>query len=180
MSTTTTSTEAAPPTGNLVVDTWDIVKQIPNYEIVAGGILFRRVFDMAPGVHKLFKFGAEYEYGTPEFDKIYEQPAILAHYRSVIGTVDAAVQLVRSGDIATLVSILNKLGRKHYYYGVREAHFPVVGEALLYTLEAALGVTVFTDETKKAWTDVYGIITTNMLEGGNAVEKEQAEKNHVQ
>lgn len=51
-------------------------------------------------------------------------------------------------------------------YGVVEAHYAVVGGALLATLEAALSPSgKWTPEAKGAWTAVYGVIASTMKDG---------------
>ena len=64
---------------------------------------------------------------------------------------------------------MKDLGAKHVSYDVSEAHFPIVGQALLDTLEKALG-DAFTKETKEAWAGVYGVITENMVAGMKELE----------
>lgn len=49
-------------------------------------------------------------------------------------------------------------------YDVKYEHFPIVGEALLHTLEQALG-DEFTTEVREAWTAVYHFITKHMTDG---------------
>jgi hemoglobin-like flavoprotein len=88
----------------------------------------------------------------------------LKHARGVIGMVDTAVALLEKGDMDTLVAALKDLGAKHATYDVTSDHYPIVGQALLDTLEKALGDD-FTPEVKEAWAGVYGVITDNMLAG---------------
>ena len=53
------------------------------------------------------------------------------------------------------------LGRRHAGYGVRDEHYAVVGEALLWTLEAGLKHK-FTYEVRKAWVAAYRWLATTM------------------
>lgn len=64
----------------------------------------------------------------------------------------------------TLAQSLQKLGARHATYDVKYEHFPIVGVALLDTLEKALG-DEFTDEVKEAWTGVFGVVTEHMSSG---------------
>ena len=50
-------------------------------------------------------------------------------------------------DLDTLVPILIDLGKKHSPRGVSPDHFPVVGQALMETLEGGLG-NLFTEEVR--------------------------------
>ena len=47
-------------------------------------------------------------------------------------------------------------------YGVVPAHYDVVGQALLATLEGGLGAE-WTAQVKAAWIAVYGVISTTMI-----------------
>jgi len=60
-----------------------------------------------------------------------------------------------------LVPVVEELGRRHARYGVKDAHYGTVGEALLTTLALALGES-FTIEVQQAWANVYGFITLTM------------------
>jgi hemoglobin-like flavoprotein len=62
-----------------------------------------------------------------------------------------------------IVPAVQALGRRHAGYGVREAHYTTVGEALLWTLEQGLGE-AFTPEVRAAWTTAYGTLATVMIE----------------
>lgn len=65
---------------------------------------------------------------------------------------------------AELGSMLRMLGARHTGYGVREEHYDTVGGALLLTLAQGLGP-AFTPETQAAWTALFGVIKSTMLEG---------------
>ena len=60
-----------------------------------------------------------------------------------------------------LVPIVEQLGVRHARYGVQPAHYPVVGSALLWTLEQGLGP-AFTPAVRHAWTNVYELLATTM------------------
>ena len=59
---------------------------------------------------------------------------------------------------------LGKLGARHVEYGVLPAHYGIVGEALLYTLETALG-DKWIPRVKNGWTLIYGLVSTAMMTG---------------
>ena len=67
-------------------------------------------------------------------------------------------------DLEKLVPTVKMLGLRHADYGVVDKHYDTVGEALLWTLEQGLGE-AFTDEVKDAWTVIYGLLASVMLEG---------------
>jgi hemoglobin-like flavoprotein len=87
--------------------------------------------------------------------------------------VDGAVGLL--GETDKLVAELLKLGERHYYYGVRAEHYPIVGEFVIATLAAGLGEH-FTEEVKGAWLRTYGVIQDTMLKGAATAEAAAATK----
>ena len=56
------------------------------------------------------------------------------------------------------------LGARHKNYGVQAEHYPLVGEALIWTLEQGLG-DVFTHDVRTAWTEAYGLLADVMQAG---------------
>ncbi len=67
--------------------------------------------------------------------------------------------------LANLESILpaaSGLAKRHVTYGARAEHYPVVGAALLWTLEKGLG-DGWTPETADAWTAAYGTLSGYMI-----------------
>jgi len=118
------------------------------------------MFTIAPQVYPLFSFSKDTEILS---DAMFENPKFKKHAAGVIRTVNKAVCMLGS-DLAPLVKTLHGLGKRHVKYGVLEAHYPIVGQALIETLAAAMGE-AFTDEVKAAWVDVYGVISGAMIEG---------------
>ena len=71
--------------------------------------------------------------------------------------------LVGSLDHTTgLLSGADTLGRNHQRYGVKPEDYPVVGEALLWSLARGLGPH-WTDDVEQAWRKVYGVIAQRMI-----------------
>jgi len=67
--------------------------------------------------------------------------------------------------LANLESILpaaSALAKRHLAYGARAEHYPVVGSALLWTLEKGLGE-AWTPELAAAWTAAYGTLSGFMI-----------------
>src|SRR5919202_195492 len=64
--------------------------------------------------------------------------------------------------LAYLKTLLKDLGERHVRYGARPEYYPMVGAALLKTLESYLGPE-WTSEVKQAWTDGYEAVTNMML-----------------
>ena len=79
----------------------------------------------------------------------------------MIQMLDTALNML-GPDIELLTEIMQELGVKHIRYGVRPDMFPVMGEALLHTLEQTLG-TDFSDEIKDAWKETYHELAQDMV-----------------
>ncbi len=60
-----------------------------------------------------------------------------------------------------LVPAAQDLARRHVQYGVIDAHYPLVGDALLWTLEQGLGPR-FTPAVRAAWAEAYGLLADAM------------------
>jgi nitric oxide dioxygenase len=54
------------------------------------------------------------------------------------------------------------LAKRHVEYGAQPAHYPVVGETLLWTLERGLGPE-WKPEVAEAWTSAYATLSTFMI-----------------
>ncbi len=70
---------------------------------------------------------------------------------------------------AALIPVLKKLGARHGGYGVVDAHYATVGDALLLTLEQGLAE-AFTPATRAAWTEMYGMVSRTMIEASHIPE----------
>src|SRR6185369_3330762 len=70
-------------------------------------------------------------------------------------------------DLPALVPVLRELGQRHDAYGVKPAHYDIVGVALMQTLEQGLGRD-FTPETRTAWSMIYGLVAKTMSAGAQS------------
>ena len=57
-------------------------------------------------------------------------------------------------DLPSILPAASALAKRHVDYGARPEHYPVVGAALLWTLERGLGPQ-WTPEAAAAWTAAY-------------------------
>ncbi|GAB4357923.1 MAG: globin family protein [Kiloniellaceae bacterium] len=89
-----------------------------------------------------------------------------AELMSKLGLIVAELQSVEG-----LRPILEDLALRHVAYGVKAAHYPLVGEALLALLAEVLGE-AFTPETRAAWAKAYGEIAALMI--ASAYSREDA------
>ena len=117
----------------------------------AAAIFYARLFELAPEVRPLFKG-----------DMSDQGRKLMAMLKTVVGTLDLL-------DI--LVPMVQRLAERHVAYGAQPAHYAVVGQALLDTLQAGLGP-AFTAETREAWTVAYGTLASLMI----AAAESQASK----
>jgi hemoglobin-like flavoprotein len=79
--------------------------------------------------------------------------------------VRALAMLVRGlGEPDALVPSLQQLGARHAGYGVTAAHYVVVGEALIDTLDL-LSPDRLDAATRAAWVRLYGWVAATMLTG---------------
>lgn len=119
-----------------------------------------------------------------------QAPALAACFYDRLFQLDPALKAMFKGDMATqhqrlaamldtavglldqpgeLMPALRNLGRRHAGYGVQEAHYAVVGQALMATLAEMLG-DAFTPDMQTAWAQTYGLIAQVMGEAAKSPE----------
>lgn len=84
--------------------------------------------------------------------------------RKLMSTLQLAIAGLK--DVEKLAPALKTLGARHREYGVKDNDYDSVAEALLWTLEQALGE-AFTDEVAEAWAMVYTTLANVMRDGAN-------------
>ena len=108
----------------------------------AAVLFYDRLFEIAPTVKAMF-------------------PADMTEQRKKLMAMLAAVV----NGLANLESILpaaSALAKRHVAYGAKPEHYPVVGSALLWTLEKGLG-DAWTADVADAWTAAYGTLSGFMI-----------------
>ena len=108
----------------------------------AAVLFYDRLFEIAPSVKAMF-------------------PADMTEQRKKLMAMLTAVV----NGLANLESVLpaaSALAVRHVSYGARREHYPVVGAALLWTLEKGLG-DGWTPEVADAWTAAYGTLSGFMI-----------------
>jgi hemoglobin-like flavoprotein len=78
-------------------------------------------------------------------------------------------------DAPWLAQTLGALGAKHVGYGVTDAMYDQVGDALLATL-AEVAAEAWTDEVRGQWTLAFGAIATLMQAGARTVDQAHVEQ----
>jgi nitric oxide dioxygenase len=105
-------------------------------------LFYDRLFEIAPQVKAMF-------------------PADLTEQRKkLMATLAVVVNGLTNLD--TVLPAASALAKRHVGYGARPEHYPVVGAALLWTLEKGLGE-AWTPELAEAWTDAYSTLSGYMI-----------------
>ncbi|MGO8911256.1 MAG: globin family protein [Bradyrhizobium sp.] len=108
----------------------------------AAVMFYDRLFEIAPQVKSMF-------------------PADMTEQRKKLMAMLAAV-VNGLGNLESILPAASALATRHVSYGARPEHYPVVGAALLWTLEKGLG-DGWTQEVAQAWSAVYGTLSSYMI-----------------
>lgn len=123
----------------LVKNSWSFV--IVNSE-EAGQLFYSRLFEVAPEVRHMFKGNTK------------EQAKKLMNMVTLIVS-----KLQKLDDI---LDEIKHLAQRHGKYGAHPAHYAVVGECLIWTLQQGLAEK-WNTEVEEAWVKVYGILSDAMI-----------------
>jgi hemoglobin-like flavoprotein len=136
-----------------IKDSWRLVVPIGE---TAADLFYKRLFELRPDYRKLF----------PDDIKAQKRKLVvmLAFVVKSLDWPDAAWrETVAEEDDLCLVMLA--LGRRHSdLYRIPDESYQVVGEALLWTLDYALGKR-FDGPTRAAWTRVYHLVAMTMKMG---------------
>src|ERR1700754_2608172 len=116
-------------------------KVVPISE-AAAAIFYDRLFEVAPSVKAMFPA-----------DMTEQRKKLMGMLAAVVGGL---------GNLESILPAASTLAKRHVGYGAKPEHYPVVGGALLYTLEKGLGEG-WTPELADAWTAVYGTLSGYMI-----------------
>ncbi len=109
----------------------------------AAVLFYDRLFEVAPQVKAMF-------------------PGDMTEQRKkLMGTL--AVVVNGLSDLESILPAASALAQRHVAYGAKPEHYPVVGSALLWTLEQGLGE-AWTAEVADAWVAAYGTLSGFMVE----------------
>ena len=122
----------------LVQSSWEKVKPISEK---AAELFYGKLFELNAGYKNLFP------------DDMVEQGIKL------MAMINTAVNSLN--NLEAVVPAVEEMGKRHVEYGVKDEDYDVVGEALLWTLDAGLG-DAFTEDVKAAWTETYVVLSTTM------------------
>ena len=124
----------------LIRTSWVSVEPIAD---VAATLFYDRLFEQDPAVRRLFR-----------------KTDMAAQKKNLMQTLTVVVKGIDRLD--DLVPAVQALGRRHAGYGVRPAHYDLVGTALLWTLGQGLG-DAFTDDVRDAWAEAYRTLAAVMI-----------------
>jgi hemoglobin-like flavoprotein len=108
----------------------------------AAVIFYDRLFDIAPAVKPMFTG-----------DMAVQRGKLMAMLSAVVGGL---------GNLESILPAASALAIRHVSYGAKAEHYPVVGAALLWTLEKGLGA-AWTPEVADAWTAAYTTLSGYMI-----------------
>ena len=109
----------------------------------AAVLFYGRLFEVAPSVRAMFP------------DDMKEQR------KKLMATLAVVVNGLT--NLEAVLPAASALAKRHVNYGAKAEHYPVVGGALLWTLEKGLG-DAWTPETASAWTAAYGTLSGYMIQ----------------
>ena len=117
----------------------------------AAALFYDRLFEVAPQVKAMFPA-----------DMTEQKKKLMATLAVVVNGLT---------NLETILPAASALAKRHVSYGVKPIHYPIVGEALLWTLERGLGAD-WTPELADAWSDAYGVLSDYMI--GEAYGRSEA------
>jgi nitric oxide dioxygenase len=124
----------------LVKKTWKMVRAIDP--VMVGDLFYSKLFNDHPALRNMFP------------KKMDEQ------YRKLMDMLSTVVARLEKLD--ELTNDISEMARRHVGYGVRPAHYKMVGSALLWTLQQGLG-NDWTQEVKEAWIKCYNTLADTMI-----------------
>lgn len=132
-----------PAQAKLVQDSFRKVVPIAGQ---AAEMFYSRLFEIAPETRPLFK-------------------------RDLAGQYDKFIQMLlwvvaNLHQVEAILPAVEELGRRHGGYDIEPRHFGLVGEALIWTLDAGLGAE-FTPDVREAWIAAYGVLAGTMMKAGD-------------
>lgn len=125
----------------LIKKTWRLLRQVDT--LLVGDLFYNKLFADTPSLRRMFP------------KKMDEQ------YQKLISMLNTIV--ARLEHMEDLTQEIICMARRHAGYGVRPAHYKMVGNALLWTLQHGLG-SDWTPEVKEAWTACYSTLLHTMVQ----------------
>lgn len=124
----------------LVKSTWAMVATLDPETV--GGLFYNRLFEIAPEIRPMFR--------APITEQSRKLLSMIAYVISKLDKLD------------DILDEVGKLAQRHVQYGVEPAHYAIVADALLWTLEKGLGEH-WTPDVKEAWVVCYTNLAQAMI-----------------
>ena len=124
----------------LIKQSWRAFRNIDP--AIIGDLFYSKLFSDNPQVKKMFP------------KDMYQQ------YNKLIDMITVIV--IRLDNLALITEEIAAMANRHVGYGVKPAHYTLVGDALLWTLEKGLGKD-WTAEVKEAWATCYTLLADKMI-----------------
>lgn len=131
---------------------WDRLKlSQKNYQERFGELIFSHLFELEPEILKLFKFS---DLKSPEF---------VAHAKVMVDMLDCVVGFL-GPELDPLKKDLQRLGKRHFTYGVTADYLPEMESAVLYAFDQMLGKKLSRNE-RNAWQALFYFMIKHMANG---------------
>lgn len=143
-----------------VIDSWQMVLAIPDWNAKTGEVGMKRLFEIAPEVKVAWGFPEDFD---PKNIEDENQNKFKLKGLGFMKGLDKAVAYL-GPDLEPLEEELVELGRQHVHMDAQPEFFPPVGVAVIGTLQEILG-DKFTEEMKQSWLTVYTFLAYFMVEG---------------
>ncbi len=124
----------------LVKNSWNLFRQIDPQ--IIGDVFYSRLFQQMPSLKSMFR------------------APMTGQYVKIVDTLSLIV--ARLDNLDQVNEEIKQLAIRHTHYGVRPAHYKLVGDALLWTLQNGLG-NDWNPETAEAWSVCYKILSDTMI-----------------
>jgi hemoglobin-like flavoprotein len=124
----------------IVKRTWKIIRSIDP--AIVGDAFYSKLFAAHPALRRMFPKDMSQQY-----QKLMD----------MLSTI-----VMRIDHLEDLSKEMEDMAFRHLQYGVKPVHYTFIGEALLWTLEKAMG-SGWTDEVKEAWATCYNTIAGAMI-----------------
>ncbi len=128
----------------LVKKTWKVFRSISPATV--GDLFYSKLFTDNPSLRKMFPGDMQQQ------------------YQKLIDMLNAVI--IRLDKLDELTEEITVMAQRHVQYGVRPAHYKLVGAALLWTLQKGLG-TDWNEEVKNAWVTCYKILADTMIKSSS-------------
>jgi nitric oxide dioxygenase len=124
----------------LVKNSWKTLRSIDP--VIVGDAFYSKLFTDTPALRKMFP------------------PNMQEQYKKLVDMLSTVV--ARLERLEELTEEIEAMAIRHVHYGVRPAHYRLIGKALLWTLQQGLGRD-FTSDVEAAWLECYTVLSDTMI-----------------